>query len=93
MAVAEGLALDLQMTLKFFKTTLSVFEEGDSGFAPSPELYTVAGHVSHAADTVDWLTDRGLQVLPNHPVKTGGHEPYRERRYQWAKDAGRAIRD
>ncbi len=48
--------------------------------------------VDNATYTVDWLTDRGFQVLPGHPVKTGGHEPYLTRRYQWADGAGRAVR-
>jgi hypothetical protein len=50
MAVSEGLVRELESTRKFFKTTLSVFTQEDEGFAPFPELYTVAGHVAHAAD-------------------------------------------
>ena len=57
MSAAAGLVSQLESTLKFFKTTLSVFEEQDSGFAPNPELYTVAGHVAHAADSVDWFIE------------------------------------
>ena len=52
MSAAAGLVSELESTLKFFKTTLSVFEEQDSGFAPNPDLYTVSGHVAHAADSV-----------------------------------------
>ncbi|WP_310571011.1 DinB family protein [Gemmatimonas sp.] len=48
-------AYELESTRKFFLTTLSVFDETDSGFAPHPDLYTVAGHVAHAAITVDWF--------------------------------------
>jgi fumarate reductase flavoprotein subunit len=55
-----------------------------------PEIARLA--VENATFTVDWLTDRGLQVLDGHPLKTGGHEPYMERRYQWAQEAGIAIR-
>ena len=57
MAVSEGLVKELESTLKFFKTTLSVFEPVDSGFAPFPELYTVAGHVAHTASSVDWFIE------------------------------------
>jgi uncharacterized damage-inducible protein DinB len=57
MAIADGLVMDLKGTQKFFKTTLSVFEPEDAGFAPSPEVYTVAGHVAHAADSVDWFVE------------------------------------
>jgi uncharacterized damage-inducible protein DinB len=57
MSTADGLVKELESTLKFLETTLSVFEPADAGFAPSPELYTVAGHVGHAADSVDWFID------------------------------------
>ena len=48
-------AYELESTRKFFLTTLSVFDEADSGFAPHPDMYTVAGPVAHAAITVDWF--------------------------------------
>ena len=57
MAVSEGLVQQLESTQKFFKTTLSVFAPEDGGFAPYPELYTVAGHVAHAADSIDWFIE------------------------------------
>ena len=57
MAIADALVLQLQMTQKYFKTTLSIFEAADEGFAPSPEAYTVAGQVAHAADSVDWFME------------------------------------
>ena len=57
MAVSDALVRELESTQKFFRTTLSVFEIGDSGFAPYPELYTVAGHVAHAADSIDWFIE------------------------------------
>ncbi len=60
MAVSEGLVKELESTQKFFKTTLSIFESDDAGFAPYPELYTVAGHVAHTADTIDWFIEGGL---------------------------------
>jgi uncharacterized damage-inducible protein DinB len=60
MAMSEGLVQELASTRKFFKTTLSVFEETDSGFAPFPMLYTVAGHVAHAADSIDWFIEGGF---------------------------------
>ncbi len=48
-------AYELESTRKFFLTTLSVFDEKDSRFAPHPDTYTVAGQVAHAAITVDWF--------------------------------------
>lgn len=57
MPVADGLVMDLQQTRKFFGTTLSVFESADAGFAPDPEMYTVAAHVAHTAGSVDWFIE------------------------------------
>ncbi len=60
MAVSEGLVKELESTRKFFKTTLSVFTSEDEGFAPYPELYSVAGHVAHVADSIDWFIAGGF---------------------------------
>ncbi len=60
MSAAEGFVKELEATLKFFKTTISVFEPADAGFAPHPDLYTVAGHIAHAADSVDWFIEGGF---------------------------------
>ena len=60
MSAGEGLAAQLESTHRFFKTTLSVFEPANAAFTPDPELYTVAGHVAHAADSVDWLIEGGF---------------------------------
>jgi len=57
MSIAQGYILELQNTLKFFNTTISVFEESDSGYAAQPEMFTVAGHVAHTAGTVDWFVE------------------------------------
>jgi uncharacterized damage-inducible protein DinB len=57
MSAAEGYKTELENALKFFSTTISVFGEADSGYAPQPELYSVAGHVAHTADTVDWFVE------------------------------------
>ncbi len=55
--VGRGLGLQLEGSLKHLRATASVFAEEDSGFAPSEDLYTVAGHVAHAADSVDWFVE------------------------------------
>jgi len=60
MSISEALVRELESTQKYFKTTLSVFEEGDSAFAPFPELYTVAGQVAHTADSIDWFIEGGF---------------------------------
>ena len=57
MALSDGLVQQLKTTQKYFKTTLSVLEAGDEGFAPAPGTYTVAGQVAHAADSVDWFME------------------------------------
>ncbi len=57
MAVSDGLVKELESKQKFFNTTVSVFEPDDAGFAPNPELYTVAGHIAHAADSIDWFIE------------------------------------
>jgi len=59
-AASDGLIKELESTQKFFKTTLSVFEPDDAEFAPYPELYTVAGHVAHVADSIDWFIEGGF---------------------------------
>lgn len=60
MAISDGLSMDLQQTRQFFLTTLSAFETEDGAFAPNPEMYTVAGHVAHVAQTVDWFIEGGF---------------------------------
>ncbi|MFO1426385.1 MAG: hypothetical protein U1F11_05320 [Steroidobacteraceae bacterium] len=49
--------------------------------------------VDAAPEMIDWLLDRGLVPLADHPV-TGdavGRKAYEVPRYLWAQDAGRAI--
>lgn len=57
MSAAPGFVEQLSAAHKFFKATTTAFGEEDSTFAPQPELYTVAGHVAHAADSVDWFIE------------------------------------
>ena len=57
MSMAQGFTQDLRQTLKFFNTTISVFEEADSGYAAQPEMFTVAGQVAHTAATVDGFVE------------------------------------
>ena len=57
MSMAQGFIQELERTLQFFNTTISVFEEPDSGYAAQPEMFTVAGHVAHTAATVDWFVE------------------------------------
>ncbi len=57
MSVSEALVKELEMTAKYLRVTASAFEEADSTYAPQADLYTVAGHVAHAADSVDWFVE------------------------------------
>lgn len=57
MSNAPGPASALVDAHIYFKRTISVFEPEHAGFAPDPELYTVAGHVAHTAHTVDWFIE------------------------------------
>jgi fumarate reductase flavoprotein subunit len=47
--------------------------------------------VDNSAETFDWLTDRGLDLFPEHPVTGTTHEPYSRERYAWGKSGGRSI--
>ncbi len=57
MSQTAAIVAQLKTSHKYMKSTVSVFEEDDAGFAPQPELYTVAGHIAHAADSVDWFVE------------------------------------
>lgn len=54
---AAGLVIQLDSSRKYMKTTLSVFDEADSGYAPQPEMFTVAAQVAHVAGTVEWFME------------------------------------
>jgi uncharacterized damage-inducible protein DinB len=41
----------------FFERSTSVLEEADSEFRPRDEMMTVAQHVMHVAQTLDWFID------------------------------------
>lgn len=58
--LAPGLVAQLESARKFFNTTTSVFSEADGGYAPMPEMFTVAGQIAHAAETLDWFLDGAL---------------------------------
>ncbi len=57
MSQTAAIVAQLKTSHKYMKSTVSIFEEDDAGFAPQPELYTVAGHIAHAADSVDWFVE------------------------------------
>jgi len=57
MSIAQGYIQELQLALRFFNTTISVFDDADSGYAAQPVMFTVAGQVAHTAQTVDWFVE------------------------------------
>ncbi|MFE9104771.1 FAD-dependent oxidoreductase [Actinomadura geliboluensis] len=54
-----------------------------------PALVRLA--VDNAARTLDWLTENGMEFLPDHPVEGFAHEPYTAARYYWGPEFGRSI--
>ena len=44
--------------------------------------------VDNAADTMHWLLDNDLELLPEMPVIFKGHEPYQIARTYWGPDRG-----
>jgi fumarate reductase flavoprotein subunit len=54
-----------------------------------PKLVRLA--VNNAAETLDWLLERGMEFLPEHPVAGHEHEPYTTPRYCWGPEFGRSI--
>lgn len=54
-------AVPVTQALQFFSRTCSVFKEEDSGFAPTPNQFTVAQQVAHVAQTIDWFMEGGFR--------------------------------
>lgn len=42
---------------KFFLNTISCFTDADSGFRPDKKMYTIAQHIGHAAETIEWFVE------------------------------------
>jgi uncharacterized damage-inducible protein DinB len=53
---AEALA-EVNATEKFFDRTARCLDEADSAFRPHPATYSVAAHLDHAADAIDWFRE------------------------------------
>ncbi|MFH1277983.1 MAG: DinB family protein [Candidatus Eisenbacteria bacterium] len=56
----EGLIVQLDMVREFFRNSTSRLEEKDSAFAPHEGMLTVAGQVSHTAQSIDWFMKGGF---------------------------------
>lgn len=57
----KDFATPIKQALQFFSRTCSVFCEDDSEYAPSPGQFTVAQHVAHVAQTIDWFVVGGFR--------------------------------
>ncbi len=55
--IRENLKETLRSMREYFNRSTRPLGEEHSGFAPKEGLYTVAGHVAHAAQTVEWFFD------------------------------------
>jgi uncharacterized damage-inducible protein DinB len=42
---------------EYFNRSTRPLGEAHSGFSPAPGLYSVAGHVAHVAQTIEWFYD------------------------------------
>ena len=93
MTIHETLVSQLRSSLKYFQATASTFLEEDSGFAPQPGLYTVAGHVAHSAHSVDWFIEgafgggwnmdfEGMIAEVRHVTSLGDANAWMERAYE-----------
>lgn len=54
-------ATPIKQSLQFFSRTCSVFREDNSGYAPTGGQFTVAQHVAHVAQTIDWFIVGGFR--------------------------------
>jgi uncharacterized damage-inducible protein DinB len=57
MNLTKILKHELESSREFFERSTRVLREEDSGYAPTPEQYTVAAQVAHAALTIDWFLE------------------------------------
>ncbi len=53
----EGLIKELEMQKMFLLNTINCLSEEDSGFSPNDKMFTVAQHIGHAAETIDWFME------------------------------------
>ena len=53
----EGLIKELEIQKTFLLNTIDCLSQEDSGYRPDEKMYTVAQHIGHAAETIDWFMD------------------------------------
>ncbi len=57
----SNFSVPVKQALQFFSRTCSVFHDDDAEYAPTPGQFTVAQHVAHVAQTIDWFVDGGFR--------------------------------
>lgn len=57
MTLTKLLRYEIETSQEFFERSTRVLREEDSSFAPTPDQYTVAAQVAHAALTIDWFLE------------------------------------
>ncbi len=91
----QGMAGQLEASLKHMQATASIFGEEDFGYAPKDGLYTVAGHIAHAADSVDWFVagafGDGWNMDFDAMIKAAKEVGSLARANEWLVDAYRAA--
>jgi uncharacterized damage-inducible protein DinB len=55
--IKEGLLKELDSVQEFLFRSVSCLSEEDSGFVPREEMLTVAQHVAHMAQTIEWFME------------------------------------
>jgi uncharacterized damage-inducible protein DinB len=55
--IKESLLKELDSIREFMLRSISCLSEEDSGFAPKEGMLTIAQHVSHMAQTIDWFME------------------------------------
>ena len=84
----EALIAQLEQTRDFFDRVVAPLTEDDSTFRPNDAMFTVAQHVAHAAQTVDWFIDGAFFRDDGFDLDFAAHE--HEVRDAASLDAARA---
>ena len=54
---ADARVASMTTTRQFFERTIDCFTEEDASFVPVESLFSVAQHIAHAAEAVEWYVD------------------------------------
>jgi uncharacterized damage-inducible protein DinB len=52
---SEKIALSVENNREYFNRSTRALTEANSSFAPTPDMFTAAAMVAHAAQTIDWF--------------------------------------